>query len=66
MSIRFEYFVTTLGLSQFDNLESFGARLQQLLDTEAAAYEESGWELWQVNALNDSINGLILVFRRAK
>ncbi len=65
----YEYDVQTEGGSSFDNLERLGERLQEALNgDEAASRTGQGWELWQVNTLNDpqGIKGLILVYRRAK
>ena len=65
----YEYEVQTVSGSSFDNLERLGERLQEALNGEdAAARMAQGWELSQVNTLNDEhgINGLILVFRRPK
>jgi len=64
-----EYDVQTEGGSSFDNLERLGERLQEALNgNEAASRVGQGWELWQVNTLNDpqGIKGLILIYRRAK
>lgn len=64
----YEYEVQTAGGSAFDNLERIGERLQEVLNgDEAASRLTSGWELWQVNTLNDhqGVNGLVL-YRRAK
>ncbi len=65
----YEYDVQTEGGSSFDNLERLGERLQETLNgEEASSRTGQGWELWQVNTLNDpqGIKGLILVYRRAK
>jgi len=65
----FEYQVTTVGGSAFDNLERFGERLEDALNSaDAVNWMEQGWELWQVNALNDSqgINGVVVIYRRPK
>ncbi len=65
----YEYEVQTEGGSSFDNLERLGDRLQESLNgQDAASRLASGWELWQVNTLNDhqGINGLVLIYRRAK
>lgn len=64
-----EYDVQTEGGSSFDNLERLGERLQEMLNgDEASSRIGQGWELWQVNTLNDpqGIKGLILIYRRAK
>lgn len=65
--MAYEYKVQTLGTSAMFNLEKTGARLEEFLNhEEVAASANQGWELWQVNTLNDAsgVNGLILVFRR--
>ncbi len=65
----YEYDVQTEGGSSFDNLERMGERLGEVLNGEdAASRMASGWELWQVNTLNDhdGVNGLVLIYRRAK
>jgi len=65
----YEYDVQTEGGSSFDNLERLGERLQEMLNgDEASSRIGQGWELWQVNTLNDpqGIKGLILIYRRAK
>jgi len=50
----YEYDVQTEGGSSFDNLERLGERLQETLNgDEAATRTGQGWELWQVNTLND-------------
>ncbi len=67
--MTYEYEVQTAGGSAFDNLERIGERLQEVLNgDEAASRLTSGWELWQVNTLNDhqGVNGLVLICRRAK
>ena len=69
MTMVYEYDVQTEGGSSTDNLERVGARLQETLNgAEASSRMEQGWELWQVNTLNDaqSIKGLLLIYRRAK
>ncbi len=66
--MTYEYEVQTVGGSSFDNLERLGERLQEALNgAEASSRVGQGWELWQVDALNDpqGINGLVLVYRRA-
>jgi len=68
-SMVYEYDVQTEGGSSFDNLERLGERLQEMLNgDEASSRIGQGWELWQVNTLNDpqGIKGLILIYRRAK
>ena len=65
----YEYDVQTEGGSSFDNLERLGERLTEVLNSEdAASRMAAGWELWQVNTLNDheGINGLVLIYRRAR
>lgn len=65
----YEYLVRTIGTSSLDNLEHTGQKLQVALNNgEADAYGEMGWELWQVNVLNDASgnNGLIFIYRRSK
>ena len=65
----YEYDVQTEGGSSLDNLERLGERLQEALNgDEASSRTEQGWELWQVNTLNDpqGIKGLILIYRRAR
>jgi len=65
----YEYEVQTEGGSSFDNLERLGDRLQEVLNGEdAASRMAAGWEIWQVNTLNDhqGVNGLVIVYRRAK
>jgi hypothetical protein len=65
----YEYEVQTQGGSSFDNLEGIGDRLQGLLNGEdAASRMAAGWEVWQVNTLNDhnGVNGLVIVYRREK
>ena len=65
----YEYEVQTEGGSAFDNLEGLAGRLQQMLNgQDAASLVAQGWELWQVNTLNDhqGINGLVLIYRRPK
>lgn len=65
----YEYDVQTEDGSSFDNLERLGGRLQEALNgDEASSRMGQGWELWQVNTLNDpqGIKGLILIYRRAK
>lgn len=65
----YEYDVQTEGGSSFDNLERLGERLGEVLNGEdAASRMVAGWELWQVNTLNDheGVNGLVLIYRRAK
>ena len=65
----YEYDVQTEGGSSFDNLERIGDRLQQMLNSDQAMSRmEAGWELWQVNTLNgnNAVNGLIIMYRRAK
>lgn len=67
--MNYEYDVQTEGGSSFDNLERLGERLQETLNgDEASSRTGQGWELWQVNTLNDpqGIKGLILIYRRAK
>jgi len=67
--MNYEYDVQTEGGSSFDNLERLGERLQETLNgDEASSRTGLGWELWQVNTLNDpqGIKGLILIYRRAK
>lgn len=65
----YEYEVQTEGGSSFDNLERLGDRLQEVLNGEdAASRMAAGWEIWQVNTLNDhqGVNGLVIVYRRAE
>lgn len=65
----YEYDVQTEGGSSFDNLERMGERLGEVLNgEEAASRMTAGWELWQVNTLNnhEGINGLVLIYRRVK
>ncbi len=65
----YEYDVQTEGGSSFDNLERMGERMGEVLNgEEAASRMAAGWELWQVNTLNDhqGVNGLILIYHRAK
>ena len=67
--MTYDYFVRTVGGSSFDNLERLGERLQDALgDADTLAQTAAGWELWQVQTLNDhqGVNGLLLVYRRAK
>lgn len=64
--MSYQYKVETLGASSWDNLERLAEQLQELLDETAKRNERQGWELWQVNTLNDKQgnNGFILIFRR--
>lgn len=65
--MRYEYLVRTQGHTKFSMLEGFGGKLEEMLNSELFAdYELQGWELWQVNTLNDSqgTNGFVLIFRR--
>ena len=67
--MTYEYFVRSIGGSSFDNLERLADRLQDALgDEDAQTQEANGWELWQVQTLNDhqGVNGLLLVYRRGK
>ena len=64
-----EYDVQIEGGSSFDNWERLGERLTEVLNSEdAASRTASGWEIWQINTLNDheGINGLVLIYRRVK
>ena len=67
--MHYDYFVRSIGGSSFDNLERLGERLQDALgDEDAQTQEANGWEMWQVQTLNDhsGVNGLLLVYRRAR
>ena len=68
MNAGYDYQVQTFGGSSWDNLENVGDHLQQtLLGEETASLTAQGWELWQVNTLqNSAMNGLIFIFRRPK
>lgn len=64
-----EYEVQTGCGSSFDSLERLGEGLQDKRNgAQASSRAGQGWELWQVSALSDpqGINGLVLVYRRAK
>jgi hypothetical protein len=65
--VQHEYRVLMQGASSFRFLEGMGAALENLLNShDVADYVAQGWELWQVNTLNDKQgnNGFLLVFRR--
>ena len=65
--MQYEYSVYTQGKSSWSFLEGFGTQLDELLNSAAVADQVAqGWELWQVQILNDSQgnNGFILIFRR--
>lgn len=66
--MRYDYQVQTVSGSYFGKLEAVGSKLQAALTSEATtSLVEQGWELWQINTLEgDTMNGLILVFRRPK
>lgn len=67
--MQYEYMVKSKGMSMWDDLEGFGETLQKMLNRDGNAYDELGWELFQVMALTDSNggnNGLIYVYRRPK
>lgn len=66
--MKYEYMVVTKGMSLWNNIESFGEALQEMLNADGNAHTELGWELFHVQVLSDSHaggnNGLIYVYRR--
>jgi len=65
--MQYEYSIYTQGKSSWSFLEGFGAQLNELLNSAAVTNQVAqGWELWQVQTLNDKQgnNGFILIFRR--
>lgn len=67
--MQYEYSVYTQGKSSWSFLEGFGGQLDELLNSAAVTNQVAqGWELWQVQTLNDKQgnNGFILIFRRPK
>ena len=66
--MKYEYMVKTKGMSVWNNIESFGESLQEMLNQEGNAYVELGWELFSVQVLSDvqtgGNNGLVYVYRR--
>lgn len=65
--MSYEYKVYTQGMSVWSFLEAYANVLDETLNGEAVrGLESQGWELFQVNTLNDKNgnNGFILVFRR--
>ena len=65
----YEYLVVTKGMSLLNSLEDFGNSLESALNQEGNAHRELGWELWQVQILNNSDwgnGGFVYVYRRPK
>ena len=65
----YEYSVQPLGTAVFDNLEAMGSQLQDVLNSsEEESNSETGWELWQTEALHDGrgLSGFLLIYRRPK
>ncbi len=65
--MSYEYYVHSQGVSSWSFIEAHANVLQELLNGEAIReLERAGWELFQVNTLNDKQgnNGFFLVFRR--
>jgi hypothetical protein len=63
----YAYSVLARGDSSWSFLEGMADRLEKFLnDEESLAMQRRGWELFQVNTLNDKQgnNGFLLIFRR--
>jgi hypothetical protein len=68
--MNYEYMVKTKGLSMLASIEDFGRNMEKMLNEDANAHNELGWELFQVQVLSDvevgGNNGLVYVYRRPK
>ena len=65
--MNYQYHLVTQGVSSWSFLEAHANVLAELLNGEKVrGLEADGWELFQVNTLNDKEgnNGFILIFRR--
>jgi len=63
----YQFHVISKGESSWSFLEGMSDRLEKFLNGDESVYlQQMGWELFQVNTLNDKQgnNGFIAIFRR--